>query len=190
MVAWIDGGYFWSRTLRDIYKKYHDIEIGYGTYGGAFNLKRVPPGTVFGNYCSTGNNIYILGGNHPKSYFTLHPLFYNPKAGYAQADGLERTRLVVGHDVWIGECAIILPRVRSIGDGAIIGAGSVVTKDVRPYTIVAGNPATVKGVRFPAEVAEKLQRSKWSELDREELVRRKDAFEMCVESGVGEVESD
>jgi acetyltransferase-like isoleucine patch superfamily enzyme len=62
----------------------------------------------------------------------------------------ERNRVAIGDDVWIGYGAIILSGVR-IGRGAIIGAGSVVTKDVGPYAIVAGNPARKIGMRFPAE---------------------------------------
>ncbi len=58
-----------------------------------------------------------------------------------------RDSLIIGNDVWISANAIILPQVKRIGDGAVIGAGSVVTKDIDEYTIVAGNPATVIGYR-------------------------------------------
>ena len=66
----------------------------------------------------------------------------------------------IGHDVWIGHGAVILPG-RSVGDGAVIAAGAVVTRDVAPYTIVAGVPAKVVRERFPAEIAARLQAVGW-----------------------------
>jgi acetyltransferase-like isoleucine patch superfamily enzyme len=61
--------------------------------------------------------------------------------GYVKRDMLDRPKLYIGHDVWIGANVIILPGCYKIGNGAIIGAGSIVTKDVPPYAIVAGNPS-------------------------------------------------
>ena len=127
--------------MREIYKEEFDIEIGYGSYGGCFNEKNIAGKASFGNYCSVAPSIRVYRANHPKEVFTTHPILYNPKIGYAKEDQLERPMLTVGNDVWIGEWVIILPSVREIGNGSIIGAGSVVTKDVAPYTIVAGNPA-------------------------------------------------
>ena len=66
----------------------------------------------------------------------------------------------IGHDVWIGHGAIILPG-RSIGTGAVVAAGAVVTKDVAPYGIVAGNPARFIRARFPDAIAQRLQRLAW-----------------------------
>ena len=68
--------------------------------------------------------------------------------------------MIIGNDVWIGDRATILSGVR-IGDGAVIGAGSVVTKDVEPYSIVAGNPARPKRTRFDEETIKKLLEIKW-----------------------------
>lgn len=172
-----EGGYFESPTIRKIYRELFNIEIGYGTYGGAFSLEKIATGTRFGNYCSIGWNVYILNGNHPKRYFTLHPLLYNPRLGYVKKDLLRRTRLVVGHDVWIGLNAIILPSVTKIGNGAIIGAGAILSKDVEPYTIVAGNPARVINKRFNPEIIEKLEQSRWWELKKEDLLAKREYFE-------------
>ncbi len=189
IVVLLDGGWYWSPTLRRIYKRVHGIDIGYGTYGGALNVMRIPRGTVFGRYCSTGLNIRVFNANHPKAYFTLHPMFYNPDAGCVSKETIARTSLKVGNDVWIGESVIILPGVRRIGDGAIIGAGSVVTKDVEPYTIVAGNPAVVKSKRFDDDVVEKLQQSRWWELDKDQLFSRRGEFERCVNFSLGNLGS-
>ncbi|MBP0651421.1 CatB-related O-acetyltransferase, partial [Mycobacterium tuberculosis] len=70
-------------------------------------------------------------------------------------DGRRQARVTIGHDVWIGRAAIVLPG-RTVGTGAVIGAGAVVTKDIAPYAIVAGNPARLIRPRFAAPIAERL----------------------------------
>ena len=75
---------------------------------------------------------------------------------------------VIGNDVWIGQNATILPVVH-IGDGAIIGLGSIVGQDVEPYTIVAGNPARPIRKRFDAEMIELLLRLQWWDKDINEI---------------------
>jgi len=165
-----EGGQMYSMTLRSIYKKEYNIDIGYGSYGGCFSFKNIPSGVVFGRYCSIAPEIKIYRANHPKEMFTMHPLLYNPVAGYVKEDMLERPSLKIGHDVWIGEWAIILPSVNVIGNGAVIGAGSIVTKDVLPYTVVAGNPAKVICKRFSDDIIQKLENSKWWEMDKEQLI--------------------
>ena len=69
--------------------------------------------------------------------------------------------LNIGHDVWIGVNAIITSNCKKIGNGAVIGAGAVVTKDVEPYAIVAGSPARVIGYRFTEYERNLLEESKW-----------------------------
>ena len=68
---------------------------------------------------------------------------------------------MIGHDVWIGSNACILPRCRRIGHGAVIGAGAVVTHDVEPLAIVGGNPARVIRMRFESEIARVWLSSRW-----------------------------
>jgi virginiamycin A acetyltransferase len=75
---------------------------------------------------------------------------------------------VIGNDVWIGQNAVILPGVH-IGDGAIIGANSIVGSDVDPYTIVVGNPAKPLKKRFDAELIELLLRFKWWDKSIDEI---------------------
>lgn len=165
-----EGGQMYSHTLRDIYKKKYNIIIGYGSYGGCFSNENVPAGVRFGNYCSISKNIRIFRANHPKGKFTSHPLLYNPVAGYVKTDLLDRPKLDFGHDVWVGEWAVILPSVNTIGNGAIIGAGSIVTKNVEAYSIVAGNPAKKIGMRFMPHVIAKLEETKWWEMNKDELM--------------------
>lgn len=168
----LEGGKAFSFTLRKYYIDNYGIEIGYGTYGGCFDSNLIPKGTSFGNYCSIGENLRIFRANHPINYFTTHPIFYNPQFGYVKTDQLERPKIEIGHDVWIGANVIITPNVKYIGNGAIIGAGSVVTKDVEKYSIVAGNPAKIIRKRFSESQIKKLEDSKWFDLKRQELVER------------------
>lgn len=175
-----EGGQAFSTTLRKFYSNKYGIYIGYGSYGGCFNNSNIPSGVSFGNYCSIAQNIKIFRANHPKSYFTLHPLFYNPIMGYVKKDMLKRPELIIGNDVWIGEWVIILPRVKRIGNGVITGAGSIVTKDIAPYSIVAGNPAKIIGKRFSESVIQKLERTQWWNWDKETLIKNKVHLENLV----------
>lgn len=174
-------GQMYSPTLREIFKKEFNIVVGYGTYGGCFNASNIPPGVVFGNYCSIAQNIKIFRANHPKGTFTTHPLLYNPIAGFVKEDQLIRPTLIVGHDVWIGEGAIILPNVMNIGNGSIIGAGSIVTKNVEPYSIVVGNPAKEKSKRFSSDVIDVLEKTEWWALSKDKLVQQiNELNEVCA----------
>ena len=85
---------------------------------------------------------------------------------------------------WIGHGAIVMPGL-SVGNGAVIGAGSVVTKDVAPWTIVAGNPARVIRRRFTPEVAEAMERIRWWDWSHEEVRERMADFEGSIEAFIG-----
>lgn len=124
-------------------------------------------------YCDIGKFVSIgaLAGlnpaNHPyeraaQAHFTYRSWQYFEDVADEAAEFEKRRaqRVAIGHDVWIGRAAIVLPG-RSIGNGAIVGAGAVVTRDVAPYTIVAGNPAKVIRRRFSPEIAERLDRLAW-----------------------------
>jgi tetrahydrodipicolinate N-succinyltransferase len=74
----------------------------------------------------------------------------------------------MGNDIWIGANATVLGGV-TVGDGAVIAAGAVVTKDVPPYAIVVGTPATVKRLRYSDNIVERLLRAKWWELELADL---------------------
>jgi acetyltransferase-like isoleucine patch superfamily enzyme len=189
IVREFEDGYFYDQTSTNIYKKYHDIEIGYGT-GGFIDLPIIANGTVFGNYCSISENTHIFNANHPPKYFTTHALLFNPQFGCTTEDVLPRTKLVVGHDVWIGLNAIILPSVNSIGNGAIIAAGSVVTKNVESYAIMGGNPAKMIRSRFTPDVIEKLEQSKWWLLNKEDLIKNKEKFEKIVNYSIDDLKRE
>jgi phosphonate metabolism protein (transferase hexapeptide repeat family) len=128
-----------------------------------------------GRFCSIAANVRINALEHPMERLTTHKISYRPNEffKYRGVDGAFRARrqakrVSIGHDVWIGHGAVVMPAIQ-IGDGAVIGANSVVTKNVAPYTIVAGNPARVIRLRFPAEVAARLERLAWWDWPNEKL---------------------
>jgi acetyltransferase-like isoleucine patch superfamily enzyme len=105
---------------------------------------------------------FYVGGIHRTDWVTsygLRAVFYLPGA---YEDGTPRSKgdIVVGSDCWVTQGATVLSGV-TIGDGAVVGTRSVVTKDVRPYAIVAGNPAREVGRRFSDEQVEALLRIRW-----------------------------
>lgn len=175
-----EGGKAFSSSIRKHYIDKYNIEIGYGSYGGCFDSNKIPSGTIFGNYCSIAQDVKIFRANHPLESFTLHPLFYNPVMGHVKEDLLVRKPIIIGHDVWIGANCIITPSVMKIGNGAVLGAGSVVTKDVPPYAVVAGNPAKIIKYRFNEYQIAQLEESKWWSLSKDELIDKKDYFDGLV----------
>jgi phosphonate metabolism protein (transferase hexapeptide repeat family) len=128
-----------------------------------------------GRFCSIAANVRINALEHPVERLTTHKISYRPNEffKFRGVDGAFRARrqakrVSIGHDVWIGHGAVVMPAIQ-IGDGAVIGANAVVTKNVAPYTIVAGNPARVIRLRFPAEVAARLERLAWWDWPNEKL---------------------
>ena len=89
-----------------------------------------------GNYCSFGPDVKLAQSQHSIEYITTYQRISKTNIGYS----LNVKKALIDHDVWIGARVIILPGVH-IGDGCVIGAGSVVTKSFEPYSILAGNPA-------------------------------------------------
>lgn len=136
-----------------------------------------------GRYVSIGENVQIGRSDHPTDWLSTSPFQYLPKAeifetgtdfeggdSYAELGGLASSNIVrqatvlkpisIGNDVWIGHGAYIRPGVK-IGDGAIVAAHAVVTRDVPAYAIVAGNPARVRRMRFSDPLIERLERLEW-----------------------------
>lgn len=132
--------------------------------------------TVIGNYCSISNDLLCGLGNHPTDRFSTSPIFYNRnnplKIGeYAKDRSFDDYKPIhIGNDVWIGARVTILDGVK-IGNGAIIAAGSIVTKDVPPYAIVGGTPAKVIRYRSSEEKAAEYQSMSWWEKDPDEIIK-------------------
>jgi virginiamycin A acetyltransferase len=169
LVTRFEGGQMYSETLRAIFSKYHNIEIGKYSYGGCFNLANIREFTKIGRYCSFAENVYIFNANHPVGYKSTHPFFYNPSLKYVETEQISRRSIEIGNDVWIGQNAIILASVTIIGDGAIIGAGTVVTKNVPDFAVVVGNPGKVVKYRFSEQTVRKLKQERWWDKDIDDL---------------------
>ena len=183
LIVGLEKGQMQSKTLRRIFLDYHGIEIGMYSYGGCFDPALIRAKTKIGRYCSFAGGVCRFNGNHPMEFRSMHPFFYYPDFGYVRKELVHRSELVIGNDVWVGQNAIILPSVNRIGDGAVIGAGSVVTKDVPDFAIVVGNPAKVIKYRFSKETQLKIKASKWWDKDIRDLDL--DKFARPVESGEG-----
>jgi phosphonate metabolism protein (transferase hexapeptide repeat family) len=134
-------------------------------------------GTTIGKFCSIASHVRINPGNHPmhrasQAHFTYRSRQYwlEETDDEALFDWRRAHAVTIGHDVWIGHGAIVLPG-RAIGTGAVVGAGAIVTRDVAPYTIVAGNSARVIRRRFDENTSERLQSLAWWDWDHERLRR-------------------
>ena len=126
-----------------------------------------------GAFCAIGRNVAIGGFEHPYLYPTVSPRLYRELLDLTYDDA--PPLIIVGNDVWIGEKAIVLKG--AIGDGAIVAAGAVVTKDVEPYTIVAGVPARPIGKRFSPEQEKMFQELRWWEWSDDKIRLNRDFFQ-------------
>lgn len=152
-------------TIKDVFTcDFSQIQVGKGTYGDLW-LKNVSRDRklVIGNYCSIGNEVeFYVCIDHPTNLISTYPfkslILGNPD------DTISKGDIIIDDDVWIGGHSVILSGVH-IGQGAVIGAGSVITRDVPPYAVVAGSPAKVMKYRFEPEVIDKLLTIDYSRLD-------------------------
>lgn len=156
-VTRLEGGQMRSRTLRRILEDYYGVRAGPYSYGSLLEPGMADRYTTIGNYVSVGPNVRRFGASHPMDAPSMHPFWYNSSLGIVpeQLD-VPRGSLVIGHDAWIGANTTILPGCHYIGIGAVVGAASVVTKDVDDFSIVAGNPARTIGTRLSQETRELL----------------------------------
>ena len=151
--------------------EYSAFNIGEWTYGRPTVLSHNDGATLkIGKFCSIAGNVTILlGGEHRIDWITTYPfnVFFS-EAKHLRGHPATKGDVIINNDVWIGEGAFILSGIH-IGNGAVIAAKSVVTKDVEPYTIVGGNPAQKIRKRFPDHVIEELLDIQWWDLPMEKI---------------------
>jgi len=136
-----------------------------------------------GRFCAIAAQVRIGAPNHPMDRPSLHRFTYCPEyySETAERDRIffnerRNDRVIIGNDVWIGHAVIVLPGV-TVGDGAVLAAGTVVTRDVAPYTIVGGVPARQIRERFSREIASKLTRIGWWNWPFETIMARLPDFQ-------------
>jgi virginiamycin A acetyltransferase len=160
-----------------------NIEVGDYTY---FNSKDNPERfekdnvifaarckLIIGKFCqiATGTKFLMADANHPLKGFSTYPFFvFGEQWNDYEPDLTNKGDTIVGNDVWLGHHSVIMPGVK-IGDGAIISAYAVVTKDVPPYTVAAGNPAQIKKRRFDEHTIQKLLEIQWWNWDYDKITK-------------------
>ena len=128
--------------------------------------------TDIGSFCSIADNVTIGGAAHPIDWVSSSPVFHQGKnimkKNFYKHKFKTSAKTVIGSDVWLGAHCMIKSGV-TIGNGAIVGMGSIVTGDVPDYAIVAGNPAKIIRMRFDEHVIEKLKKIEWWNLNDEQI---------------------
>jgi len=157
--------------------------IGIATYIGKDSLL---DNVKIGRFCSIASNVKVVAATHPlEKFVSTHPAFYSTlkQAGFSfvkmqlfdEFRTIKGRYAIIGNDVWIGPDVTLLGGIR-IGDGAVILASSVVTKDVEPYSIVGGVPAKLLKYRFEPIMIKKLLEIKWWNWTLEEIKERAQYF--------------
>lgn len=147
------------------------------------------PQTKIGKFCSIAAHAKLAAGNHPLKFISTSPYLYSNiswsftnkklfKGEFYYTDATKRYLCEIGNDVWIGTNALIVcgSRAIHIGDGAVIAAGAVVTKDIPPYAIVAGCPAKIIRFRFDDDKIKRLLELKWWDKDSSWIKRNVQKF--------------
>lgn len=164
-------------------KKY--VKVGKMSYHNGNFIIQGTQDVKIGSYCAFGEGIRIITENHDYNYPVLQYTFYKYYFGKDHPGSnkfppnKERTKggVEIGNDVWIGHNTTILSGVK-IGDGAIVGVGSIVTKDVEPYSIVGGIPAQKIKMRYNKDVVKFLQKIQWWNWSDSRIKENKNFFHL------------
>lgn len=160
-------GFFYTR---DLYPQYRDC-IGEYTYGLPKIFKLEDSSQIqIGKFCSFANDVKIfLDGEHEVENISTYPFGYfkdfKTKKRYITKS---KGKVTIGNDVWVGYGVTILSGV-NVGDGAVLGACSLITKDIPPYTIVGGVPAKIIKKRFDDKTIKNLLKTKWWNWSNEKI---------------------
>lgn len=151
--------------------------------------------TTIGKFTAIAAFVRIGPPDHPMDRISQHrfsyvPEYYWPEETRDHAFFAERrnSRCTIGNDVWIGHNVTVLSSI-TIGNGAVLAAGAVVTRDVAPYTIVAGVPARPIRRRFPEEIAARLERLAWWDWPDDDVRRaNRDVRDLSAEAFLAKYE--
>lgn len=179
-----------SPEVRDIFSKdhlgreYKLLTLGKRSYVASAEIETTGILTyiLIGNYCSIAHNVhFLINTQHDYTGVSTYP-WNNPynKVFDCNISSKAKNQIVIGNDVWIGRGAVIFGGVH-IGNGAVIAANAVVTKDVPPYAIVGGNPAKCIKYRFNTATIQKLMKIKWWYWPEERIVENKELLTTSVE---------
>lgn len=156
-----------------------DVTMGDFSYCAGYNQIYY---AQIGKFCSIASFVRINPGNHPtydriaQNHFTYRSEMFGLGEDDTDFFAWRKEDLVtIGHDVWIGHNATIMPGI-VIGNGSVIGTGAVVTKDVEPYSVVAGVPAKKIKMRFSERLIERIEKSKWWDWDYDTIKSRLSDF--------------
>lgn len=147
-----------------------NVQIGKATYGNLFVRvhKGSPYKLIIGNYCSVANEtVFVLHDEHSIDTIATFP-FKNHVLKEKEPEAISKGNIIIDDDVWIGYRCIILSGVH-IGQGAVIAAGAVVTKDIPPYAVAGGVPAKVIKYRFDSAMIHELMKIDYSSLSYERI---------------------
>lgn len=144
-----------------------DVKIGKGTYGdlNIYKFNNISKIKI-GCYCSIGQNTsFIIDADHPLHHISTYP-YKTMLLHTEKREAISKGDINIGDDVWIGFGSIIMSGV-TIGQGAVVAAGSIVTRDVPAYAIVGGVPAKLIKYRFDPDMIKELVKVDYSELTKE-----------------------
>lgn len=155
---------------------FDNIKVGKFTYGPitVYRWGTIEEGLTIGSFCSIASGVkFILGGNHDTNTLSTWPFAYF--FGDKQIVATTKGPIEVGDDVWIGTDVTILSGIK-IGKGSVLAAGSLICKDVEPYSIMGGNPAKLIKKRFPDKIIDTLQQFQFEPLSEQFAVENMDIF--------------
>lgn len=156
------------------------VTVGNGTYGelDVRHFGNPEERVVIGNYCSIGPEcVFMSGGEHRYDGLSTYP--FRAKLGLTENESVTRGPIVLEDDVWLGFRSMVMSGV-TIGKGAVVAAGAVVTKDVPPYAIVGGVPAKVIKYRFSDAVIAEAKKLNFGALTAKHVGDRIDLFDITL----------
>jgi len=133
--------------------------------------------TKIGKFCAISWDVTINAVSHPHTNLSISAFPYVPHVGNFVTKRIQsHSEVIIKNDVWIGANTVIMPNI-TVGNGAIIGAGAVVTKDVPDYAVVVGVPAKIIKYRFSEEIVNELLKIEWWKWDREKIKKNIHLFQ-------------